>query len=92
MSFAVSLLLLAWVSLRWARHLCDTPADRYWIFVGTALLQVGAITGLSSLAHQLTPAGWLVMQVLAKCISPVQRRPCAIRTSTVSTCLPAKSL
>ena len=64
MSFAVSLLLLAWVSLRWARHLCDTPADRYWIFVGTALLQVGAITGLSSLAHQLTPAGWLVMQVL----------------------------
>ena len=61
MSFAVSLLLLAWVSLRWARHLCDTPADRYWIFVGTALLQVGAITGLSSLAHQLTPAGWLVM-------------------------------
>ncbi|MDQ7745171.1 hypothetical protein [Hydrogenophaga pseudoflava] len=64
MSFAVSLLLLAWVSLRWARHLCDTPADRYWLFVGTFLLQIGAITGLTSLAHQLTPAGWLVLQVL----------------------------
>lgn len=64
MFFFISLLLMIWVSLRWASRLASTPADGYWIFVASLMLQVGAITSLTSLVHQLTPAGWLLVQGL----------------------------
>lgn len=64
MFFLFSLLLMVWVSLRWASHLMGSPADRFWVFVAALMLQVGAITGLTSLVHQLTPAGWLLVQVV----------------------------
>lgn len=64
MLFLFSLLLMVWVSLRWASHLMGSPADRFWVFVAVLMLQVGAITGLTSLVHQLTPAGWLLVQAL----------------------------
>ena len=64
MFFFISLLLMVWVSLRWASRLARTPADGYWIFVASVMLQVGAITSLTSLVHQLTPAGWLLVQGL----------------------------
>ncbi|OOG86765.1 hypothetical protein B0E41_05390, partial [Hydrogenophaga sp. A37] len=64
MIFFISLSLMLWVSLRWASRLASSPADGYWIFVGILMLQVGAITGLTSLVHQLTSAGWLLVQGL----------------------------
>ena len=64
MLFLFSLLLMVWVSLRWASRLSSLPADGYWVFVAVLMLQVGAITGLTSLVHQLTPAGWLLVQGL----------------------------
>jgi hypothetical protein len=64
MIFCISLLLMVWVSLRWASRLARSPADGYWIFVACVMLQVGAITSLTSLVEQLTPLGWLLVQVL----------------------------
>lgn len=64
MLFLLSLLLMVWVSLRWATRLSSSPADGYWVFVAVLMLQVGAITGLTSLVHQLTPLGWLLVQGL----------------------------
>lgn len=64
MLFLVSLLLLVWVSLRWVARLASTPADSYWIFVGVAMLQVGAVTSFTSLLHQLTPVGWVLAQAI----------------------------
>ncbi|MGM9425901.1 hypothetical protein [Hydrogenophaga sp. MI9] len=64
MLFLLSLLLMVWVSLRWASHLMSSPADRFWVFVAVLMLQVGGITSLTSLVHQLTPTGWLLVQGL----------------------------
>lgn len=64
MIFFISLLLMAWVSLRWATRLASSLADGYWIFVACVMLQVGAITSLTSLVHQLTPWMWVLIQVL----------------------------
>lgn len=63
MLFLVSLLLLIWVSMRWASRLASSPADRYWVFVGTGMLQVGAVTSFTSAIHQLTPVGWVLTQL-----------------------------
>lgn len=59
-----SLLLTAWVSLRWAHRLASSPADGFWIFVAVLMLQVGATTGLTSAVHQMSPVGWLSVQLL----------------------------
>ncbi len=64
MFFLISLLLMVWVSLRWASRLASSPADGYWIFVASVMLQVGAITSLTSLIHQLTPSMWVLVQML----------------------------
>lgn len=69
MLFFISFLLTVWVSLRWAARLASTPADGYWIFVASVMLQVGAITSLTSLVHQLTPAMWVLVQVLVGAVT-----------------------
>lgn len=64
MIFSVSLLLLVWSSRRLSCHLASSPADRFWIFIASLMLQLGMITSLTSLVHQLDPGAWLVVQVL----------------------------
>ena len=64
MVFSVSLLLLALSSLRLSSRLSSSPADGYWIFIATAMLQLGVIAGLTSSIHQLHPAAWIVAQLL----------------------------
>lgn len=63
MPFLISLLLMAWSSLRWSTRFAKSEADRFWIFVAVVLLQVGGIASVTSLIRQLTPATWLLVQV-----------------------------
>jgi hypothetical protein len=64
LTFCISFLLLALCSLRLSARLASSPADRYWIFIATATLQLGMITSLTSSVHQLRPAAWVVVQIL----------------------------
>lgn len=62
MTFTLSLLLLVWTSLLLSARFGCSRADGFWIFVAGAMLQVGAVTSLTSLLHQLTPGAWLLAQ------------------------------
>jgi hypothetical protein len=62
--FLVSLLLLAWCSLRLCSRLASSSADKYWIFIATVMLQIGLIAGVASSVHQLRPTTWVVVQIL----------------------------
>src|SRR4051812_20951387 len=64
MLFLISLLLLAWSSLRWSWRFAGSRADAFWIAIAIAMLQIGAIASLTSLVRQLTPASWLLVQAL----------------------------
>src|SRR5262245_44823965 len=64
MIFFISLLLVVWSSLRWTSRLASSPADGFWVFVAGVMLQLGAIASLTSSIHQLTPAAWVLVQVL----------------------------
>jgi hypothetical protein len=64
MSFAISALLLAWSSLRIAHRLSASGADRFWIVLGSLMLQLGGITTLASLVGHLNPLAWLLIQGL----------------------------
>jgi len=65
--FLLSLLLLVWPSLRVSRRLAGTLAERFWLFVGVSILQLGALASLTSLIGQLRPVAWIPSQV-AICI------------------------
>jgi hypothetical protein len=62
--FCLSFLLLVWPALRLSKRLASTAAERFWLFVGANMVQLGAITSLTSAIHQLRPAGWIVSQLL----------------------------
>jgi hypothetical protein len=62
--FCLSLLLLVWAALRLSERLAATPAERFWLFVGAIMLQLGAIAILTSAVHQLRPAGWILVQLV----------------------------
>ncbi|MFP8778412.1 ArnT family glycosyltransferase [Hydrogenophaga sp. RWCD_12] len=64
MLFLISLLLFVWVGLRWAVRLSGSAADGFWIFVAVLMLEVGATTGLTSQVRQMSPMGWLSVQLL----------------------------
>ena len=64
MIFSVSILLLVWSSLRVSSRLARSPADGFWIFIASGMLQVGAIASLISLVHQLHPGAWVFLQAL----------------------------
>lgn len=64
MIFCISLLLLVWSSLRLSSRLASSQADRFWIFIASAMLQLGAIPSLTSLFHQMNPVAWVLVQVL----------------------------
>src|SRR5712692_4010651 len=61
--FCLSFVLLVWPALRLSERLASTAAERFWLFVGAIMLQLGAITSLTSAIHQLRPAGWILSQV-----------------------------
>jgi hypothetical protein len=69
MVFLASLILLTWSSLRWAGHPCLQRADRFWVVLACALLQLGALASVSSLVYQLTAPGWLTLQALLLALS-----------------------
>jgi hypothetical protein len=62
--FCLSFLLLVWPALRLSERLASTTAERFWLFVGANMLQLGAITSLTSAIHQLRPAAWILSQVV----------------------------
>jgi hypothetical protein len=62
--FCVSFLLLGFCSLRICTRLASAPADRYWIFLATVMLQLGTIAGITSSIQQLRPSAWIVVQML----------------------------
>jgi hypothetical protein len=64
MMFAVSLLLLLWSSQRVASRVATDPGDRYWVFIGCAMLHLGTVATLASLIHRLLPQPWLLGQLL----------------------------
>ncbi|WP_140426139.1 glycosyltransferase family 39 protein [Acidovorax sp. Root275] len=71
MIFFISFLLIIWPSQRWASCFARSPADGFWIFIASVMLQVGALASLTSLVHKLNPAAWMLLQVLV-CIATLQ--------------------
>ena len=64
MIWFISVLLLVWCSWRVGSRLSPRPAERFWIGMATALLQLGTIAELTSVVRELRPAGWIVGQIL----------------------------
>lgn len=64
MIFFISTFLLVWSSLILSSQFASVIADRFWVFIASVMLQLGLVTSLTSLVHQLNPAGWLFSQLL----------------------------
>ncbi len=64
MLFCLSFVLLVWPARRLSVRLASTAGDRFWIFVGAIMLQLGTIPSLTSPIHQLRPAGWVLAQAV----------------------------
>jgi hypothetical protein len=62
--FCLSFVLLVWPALRLSERLASTAAERFWLFVGAIMLQLGTIPSLTSAIHQLHPAGWILTQAV----------------------------
>jgi hypothetical protein len=62
--FCISSLLLVWSSAQLSSRLASSHADGYWIFIASAMLQIGAIASLTSLFNQLHPWAWVLVQAL----------------------------
>lgn len=60
----LSLLLFVWPSLRVSKRLAGNLAERFWLFVGISILQLGALASLTSLIGQLRPVAWILGQVV----------------------------
>jgi hypothetical protein len=58
--FACSFVLLGFISIRVALTLGSSAAERFWIAVAAAALQLGTLGTLLSFLGQLTPTGWLI--------------------------------
>jgi hypothetical protein len=78
--FATSAALLLYTSIALSRRLGRTPADRFWVFVVMAVMQIGAISVALSPLHAVTPAWFLLAQFVTACVialtvgwPPVQR-------------------
>jgi hypothetical protein len=63
-TFVVSFVLLVWCALRVSARAGNSAADRYWIGIATVMLQLGAITSLTSSIHQLRPGAWIAVQIV----------------------------
>ena len=55
---------MVWSSLRLSSFLATSLADKFWIFIASLMLQIGAIASLTSVVHQLNPVAWVLVQVL----------------------------
>jgi hypothetical protein len=64
MLWFISALLLIWCSCRLGFRLTPHTAERFWIGLAAALLQLGTVAGLTSAVGALRPAGWMAGQVL----------------------------
>jgi hypothetical protein len=62
MGFFPSILFLCWGSIRVSRHFGQSPAERFWIFIASAALHLGAISTIASIFGRLNPVVWLSMQ------------------------------
>jgi len=78
--FATSAATLLYTSIALSRRLGGTPADRFWMFVAAAVVQIGAIAVALSPLHAVTPAWFLLAQFVTACVvassagwPPVQR-------------------
>ncbi len=60
--FSISLLLLS--SGLISVYAAKLVNERFWVFAGAAALQLGLISTITSLFHQLTPLAWLITQVI----------------------------
>jgi hypothetical protein len=60
--FACSFALLGFISIRAAWALGSSAAERFWIAVAAAALQLGTLGTFLSLLGYLTPTGWLIAQ------------------------------
>ena len=63
LEFACSFGLLGFISIRAARFLGSSAAERFWIAVAAAALQLGTLGTFVSLLGRLTPNGWLIAHV-----------------------------
>ncbi len=64
MLFCLSFVLLVWPARRLSERLASTEAEKFWLFVGAIMLQLGTIPSLTSVIHQLRPAGWILTQAV----------------------------
>ena len=62
--FIISALLILWPSYRWTFYFTDSTSDAFWIFIASVMLQIGGIACLLSLVQQLTPAMWILVQLI----------------------------
>lgn len=60
----LSALLLLSSSILVAAHTRKSFLDKFWVFVAAVVLQLGSVTTVTSLIHQLSPLAWLITQAL----------------------------
>src|SRR6266498_3462070 len=62
MLFTLSAIMTLWVAFGFARRLASGSSDVFWIVLGATASQIGSIAVVTSLAHALTPLGWILAQ------------------------------
>ena len=89
--FALSAFFLLFISYVAAVRFGRCSSEKFWIFLASAVFQIGGIALTLSLIHQFVAVSWIVLHALvaaAAGILLVKTKPPALHSETVSTIAP----